>query len=271
MDERRLTIIIVPDGDPETRTYRIPYGKVKLVATVAVTAVVVFIIMAASWWYVAAQAARVPNLERQVTQLEAQRAKVAQLAKTLSQVEAQYERVRHMLGADASDGTTDPSLPPVGPAGRDSARPQALAPGQRAPAGNAATGNPSAGSPPTSWPLAQAGYITQPLAETGTGEHPGIDIAVPRDSYIRAAGAGTVIQAGRDDVYGDYVLIDHGDGYRSLYGHASRLFVKPGEHVERDQVIALSGSTGHSTAPHLHFEIRRNGRPVDPLTLVKRP
>ncbi len=67
------------------------------------------------------------------------------------------------------------------------------------------------------------------------------------------------------------MLIDHGDGYESMYGHASRVFVAAGDSVERHEVIALSGSTGRSTAPHLHFEVRKAGQAVDPLALVHQP
>ncbi len=94
---------------------------------------------------------------------------------------------------------------------------------------------------------------------------------MPADSYIRAAGSGTVRDAGVDEVYGRYVLIDHGGGLESMYGHASRVFVVPGDRVEQNEVIALSGSTGRSTAPHLHFEVRRDGEAVDPLAYVRQP
>lgn len=123
---------------------------------------------------------------------------------------------------------------------------------------------------PTSWPLATAGFVTQELEEAQEGAHPGIDIAVAQHSYIRASGAGVVAEAGADSVYGLYVLLQHGNtGYYSMYGHASRLFVTAGDRVRQNEVIALSGNTGRSTAPHLHFEILQEGRPIDPFTLVR--
>ena len=94
---------------------------------------------------------------------------------------------------------------------------------------------------------------------------------MPTDSYVRASGAGTVVDVGEDPVYGLFVVLDHGDGYTSLYGHASLTLVTRGQRVRRNEVIALSGSTGRSTAPHLHFEILLNGEAVDPLTLVNQP
>jgi murein DD-endopeptidase MepM/ murein hydrolase activator NlpD len=74
-----------------------------------------------------------------------------------------------------------------------------------------------------------------------------------------------------DAVYGNFVTVDHGEGYLTLYAHASEIFVEPGQRVRRNEVIALTGNTGRSTAPHLHFEIRLNGETVDPLTLVDPP
>src|SRR3989475_11500338 len=78
-----------------------------------------------------------------------------------------------------------------------------------------------------------------------------------------------VTAAGIDPAYGLFVLLRHTQGYETMYGHASRLLVREGDSVQAGQVIALSGTSGRSTAPHLHFEIRRDGRSLDPLTVVK--
>src|SRR5436309_910250 len=85
----------------------------------------------------------------------------------------------------------------------------------------------------------------------------------------RAAGGGVVEAAGTDAAYGLFVLLRHSSGYETMYGHASRLLVREGDSVQAGQVIALSGNSGRSTAPHLHFEIRREGKSLDPLTVVK--
>jgi murein DD-endopeptidase MepM/ murein hydrolase activator NlpD len=86
---------------------------------------------------------------------------------------------------------------------------------------------------------------------------------------VRAAGGGVVALTGVRDDYGVFVLLTHPDGYETMYGHASRVLVRDGERVAAGQVIALSGNTGRSTAPHLHFEVRRDGRSVDPMALMK--
>ncbi|MBE9007324.1 peptidoglycan DD-metalloendopeptidase family protein [Fortiea sp. LEGE XX443] len=94
--------------------------------------------------------------------------------------------------------------------------------------------------------------------------HAGLDFAASYGSTIRAADSGTVIFAGWYGGYGRAVIIDHGNGVTTLYGHSSQLFVSEGQGVQRGQAIAAVGSTGLSTGPHLHFEVRRHGSPVNP-------
>ena len=102
-------------------------------------------------------------------------------------------------------------------------------------------------------------------------EHPGVDIAIPGGSYVRAVGSGTVGETGHDLIYGNFVVIDHGTTYQTRYAHVSLILVADGDPVRRNEVIALSGSSGRSTAPHLHFEVIQEGVPIDPLLLVTQP
>lgn len=121
------------------------------------------------------------------------------------------------------------------------------------------------------WPLPHTHNLTS-LFEWRWGRmHNGLDIA-GGDDYgqpIIASDSGTVTWSGNDGGgYGNYVMIDHGNGYTTVYGHASELACSTGDYVEQGQVIAYVGSTGNSTGPHLHFEIRENDEPVDPLGFV---
>jgi len=95
--------------------------------------------------------------------------------------------------------------------------------------------------------------------------HAGVDFSASYGSTIRAADSGRVIFSGWYGGYGQAVVLDHGNGLSTLYAHASRLFVREGQIVEQGQPVAAVGSTGLSTGPHLHFEVRRNGNPVNPM------
>ena len=127
----------------------------------------------------------------------------------------------------------------------------------------------SAGGPGSfSWPV--TGTITSPFGWRsnpfgGSPEfHQGLDIAAPTGTTVAAAAGGTVIMAQWYGGYGNYILIDHGGGYSTGYGHLSAIYVSSGQTVTRGQAIGAVGSTGQSTGPHLHFEVRINGKPVDP-------
>jgi murein DD-endopeptidase MepM/ murein hydrolase activator NlpD len=100
--------------------------------------------------------------------------------------------------------------------------------------------------------------------------HTGLDIPAPHGTPILASGGGRVVSAGDKGAYGRTVVIDHGDGLATLYGHASKLLVRAGDVVMPNQPIALVGSTGRSTGPHLHFEVIRHGARVEPRQYLSR-
>jgi murein DD-endopeptidase MepM/ murein hydrolase activator NlpD len=112
------------------------------------------------------------------------------------------------------------------------------------------------------WPV--NGPITSGFGIRWGSMHEGIDIGVPCGTPIHAAASGTVIYSGWADGYGNFVVIDHGNGLATAYGHQSAIYVSGGP-VSQGQTIGAVGSTGHSTGCHLHFEVRVNGTPVDPL------
>jgi len=116
------------------------------------------------------------------------------------------------------------------------------------------------------WPV--QGTITSPFGMRWGRMHEGLDIGAPEGTPIWAAAAGTVIYAGWEGGYGNLTVIDHGNGLATAYGHQSLLLVSTGQVVAQGQHIGNVGSTGHSTGPHLHFEVRVNGTPVDPLTYL---
>ena len=256
---RGVTLLIQRDGATRSRTVRIPVWVLRTGAAVGTILLVGLGLIGAFYFPIVRAAGRVPGLEREVAKLRADNAKVRQLSAALDSVEQRYAQVRGMIGADIVRD----------PLGFASPLPLAPAVTARLP------GSPGAAiaglGPPRSWPLDETGYITRGQLGEGSqdGAHPGLDIAVPVGAIVRAAGGATVNQVGEDPEYGFFVLLDHPDGYQSMYGHLSRIIVTAGATVSRGEVIGLSGNTGRSSAPHLHFEIRQGGTALDPRTMVK--
>lgn len=254
-----VTIVVQRDGATHSHTWRIPLWLLRVGGFVGGALVTVIILLAVLYLPVVRAAARVPGLERTVARLESDNAKVRQLSAALDSVEARYAQVRQMIGVDiVRDPLTFSSNLP-------------LAPVLEARLADAPRGPPAGPSIPRQWPLDEPGYVTRGQVTTGSSEeaHPGIDIAVPIGSMVRAAGGATVHQVGEDPEYGFFVLLDHPDEYQTMYGHLSRILVSTGASVAPGQVIGLSGNSGRSTAPHLHFEIRQRGVSLDPQTMIK--
>lgn len=246
-----VRLLLIPEDGRESRTFRLSRRRLTALVTLGVAVVAAVAVLGGTWWYMAAQAYQVPALQAEIAELQEGQAQVESLARQLATLEDRYRRIRSLFGIDTAQVLPELWRPPS----------SGSRPSQQDPEG----------SLPTSWPLTAPGFVTQNLLEGGEGDHPGLDIAIPSHSYIRAAGAGTVSDAGEDPVYGNFVTVDHGEGYLTLYAHASEILVEVGQPVRRNEVIALTGNTGRSTAPHLHFEIRLNGETVDPLSMVQPP
>jgi murein DD-endopeptidase MepM/ murein hydrolase activator NlpD len=131
----------------------------------------------------------------------------------------------------------------------------------QASAGSSGTGAPSAAG--FIWPV--NGPVVSGFGMRWGRMHEGIDIAASSGTPIHAAAAGTVIHAGWLGGYGNLVVLDHGDGLSTAYAHASAILVGLGQRVSQGETLSLVGSTGNSSGPHLHFEVRVNGSAVDPL------
>ena len=222
-------------------------------------------------------AARVPGLDGDVARLRQENSRVQQLAAALNRAEQNYQQLRALMGGKGGAAGAGPRVGTTAAGGGGGAVDLGAtgdlmrAVSVRARVPGAPARYETGASPPGHWPLDVPGFVTRGQTHPGdpAESHPGIDIAVAPGTPVRAAGGGTVAAAGNDPDYGLYVLLRHTGGYETMYGHASRLLVSPGEDVGAGQVIALTGTSGRSTAPHLHFEIRRDGHSLDPLTLVK--
>jgi murein DD-endopeptidase MepM/ murein hydrolase activator NlpD len=257
--KRSVSIIVQRDGALQSRSYRVPIWVLRVALVGAVALVVAAVLGVAFYGPIARQAARVPQLVQELERLRTDNLRIRELAAALDSVEKNYERLRGMVGADVVPdrvalGNALPVAPPI----------YAAMPGS----GALYEADASA---PRHWPLDERGYVTrgQATASGGDEAHPGIDIAVPVGSVVRAAGGGQVLQTGTQAEYGNFVLLEHPGGYQSMYGHLSRILAVQGAQVRAGEVIALSGNTGRSSAPHLHLEIRLNGVSIDPGSMVK--
>lgn len=250
---KRISVILVPEGG--ARTFTLHFRTVLL----AIGAILTLLLFAGTVTLFFSQGRLLgalqenAQLQRKIRSLEKEVEKVRVLEKQLAEGERLRSEVLTIMGArgvylDSVQAGTDALAlastagDEVGAAEEDFLR-----------------------SVPTVWPV--RGPVTRSFASPGTPTtpyHPGIDIAAPTGAPVLAAGDGTVVFAGTDPEYGNLLILEHGLGLESRYGHNTRLNVRVGDRVTRGQPVATVGSTGNSTAPHLHLEIRKDGVAVDP-------
>lgn len=255
MTERYLTILVVPHDERNVRRLRLSYRRLALVAGSVALILVAAVLGALTWGRVAARAAQAEMLERENRRLAAENARVEEIAANLEHSEQVYRQIRAMAGLPPDEDAEEVALAPVGtePDARPVERPAELG------------GRP--GPTPSGWPLTLKGFVTAEY--TGRDGHTGVDIAVPVNTPVAATADGTVKQTGTDPVYGVFVVLAHADGYETMYAHNAHLLVDRDERVTRGQIIAYSGNSGQSSAPHLHYEVRRGGWPVDPTPFLR--
>jgi murein DD-endopeptidase MepM/ murein hydrolase activator NlpD len=164
----------------------------------------------------------------------------------------------------AAPGTADGGVPEVAveadPDPVPAAHPRPPPAARRAPG---PTTRPGQGKGDLAWPV--RGVLYARFGRKGADPHDGIDLAAPVGTPVKTAAEGAVLFAGDQPGYGKIVIVEHADGLITLYAHNRDLRVKVGQRVRPEQVIATVGESGRTSGPHLHFEVRRNGMPVDPL------
>ena len=266
MRGRGFTLMVHRDGALDSREYHVPLWLARAAMIGSIGVLLALLTVAVLYGPIVAAAARTPLLKREIARLNRENRRVTQLARALDDAEARYAQLRGMLGAETG-------LPPgagavaVTPASEERLY---VAPPMVARAPSDLEAEMPGPSVPRRWPLSVPSFRSRGLAAGDSSEgHSGLDLAVPVGSDVRAAGGGVVRGTGTDSAYGLYIVLTHPDGYETMYGHLSRVLVVRGDAVMEGQVIGLSGNTGRSTAPHLHFEVRRNGSSVDPLALVR--
>lgn len=279
---RYVSVLIIPDRNDQTFEYRLDTKLFKIMLVVGLLFVGGAIIGIVQYWKVIRVAHQAERLQRENDFLWRENAKVFQLQQTLYEMQEIDQRLKQMAGDQVvltdqplAEGSVDTGNEVATENGWMDSTPRVEMKDDRASVG--ATPVAPDGREltlrrrPTLWPV--QGWVTAEFS-MGFGpfgkKHTGIDIAAPTDSPVKAAADGVVTFAGWMQDLGNLVIIEHDDSFSSRYGHNSRILVNQGEQVRRGQTVAFVGSSGRSTAPHLHFEIWRDGRPVDPRDYLVR-
>ena len=243
-----LSILLIPDNENSPRQFRIKYSTLKLLLALAVFIFLGMLTAIFTYGKLFQIALERDSLRTENSQLKNQLTKVNELSEELTRLKSYDQKVRTSLEgyvrfAEEKDADRNKNL--------------ALVPDL-----------PNEASIFTSIPSKTpvAGFVSQEFRQP---EHNGLDIAAPEGTPILAAGGGVVIFSGWSVNDGFFIILSHGDGYFSYYKHNSKNLVFPLERVHQGDVIGLLGSSGKSSSgPHLHFEIWKDGNPVDPRKVL---
>ena len=258
---KQLSIIVAPHDNSKTWNFRVSYRLMYTFASLIIVGIIASLLFMFNYGRILVAAERSVLVQRENSNLKTQVAQIDSLKLELLNLQALSIQIKGMLGVAMSaedsilvaNWSPDAKSPTIG--GQEATETveeqeqrmilEAL---------------------PSMWPL--KGYVTREYHFTGGDKHPdyhpGIDIAAARGTPVRASAEGVAETSRWDETYGWMIEVDHGFAIHSLYGHNQRNLVKTGDRVTRGQTIAYLGSTGKSTAPHLHFEVLKNGVPVDP-------
>lgn len=300
MAKSYYTVLVVPDRSSSTRRFRVPQGLFTRLAVIA--GVVALAAVAALFHYahVVSQIADDRAIKEENAQLRAEllqiQQKVVNINKTLDRVEQLDQKLRSIsmlsdpdrslaigpVGAKAGEGEADdgkslvldPEDGPTVESKLDSLSAEAAKQEQSLQELQEYFQDQKSllASAPSIWPA--RGFVTSDFGhrlDPYTAErvmHEGLDIAVPYGTPVEAPADGTVVFASTAGGYGNVLVIDHGYGIKTRFGHLSQILVKAGQKVHRGDKVALSGNTGRSTGPHVHYEVRVNGIPQNPRKFI---
>ena len=279
--KRFFSLIFVPDQDRDPKSISLSYGKGKLLLTLLALLGLHFILGGVSYFKLASLISAKRTLTRENKELQAKNKRIDQIAREFNTIRKTDEKIRKAFGVTLGIGEKpDPKMENLKSSG---------APGQvpaEAGAPETVGTKPSGATPlyfisrkeqefykpenlPTLLPV--SGVVTAHYNDAGVFQgrnHWGIDIAAQKGEVIQAAGSGVVLLADWTPDFGNMVILSHGMGFFSYYGHTMKALVEQGTRVKKGDPIALVGSSGISSAPHLHFEIWRDGKPVNPEEIL---
>lgn len=254
--------MVVPEGGEKVFSRNMPAGLFKLLVVLSAIWVVFLVGITIVYARLSVQASKAVMLQGENQRLREYFGRVVEIEKSFKRNQELTARLAEMAGVDLAtindqpridfdslrtDRTGDASTRRVSSTEDSALTPEQLTE-QHVPYGR---------------PL--YGWITRAYTSGGEGGlHTGMDFAIKEGTDVAATASGTILSSGWDEELGNFVVIDHGNGFLTTYGHNKELLVKKDEKVTRGEIIALSGNTGNSSAPHLHYEIVKDGVPVDP-------
>lgn len=250
---RQTRVILITDDQEAHRELVLNRRLIVGFLVMAAVTLVLIVVLLLGYGQAVVHARRASQVASRLEAAETEAASATALRQELEQLRNLQERLLAMLGVDQDNAAGDTATASRGSA---AARLEDHA-------GGVVTPRPSA------WPV--TGYVTREYTATEghPADHRGIDIAQPANTPILAPGDGTVARVGTDPFLGTFLEIQHGLGYLTVFGHCSRVVVPAGIAVRRGQVIGYTGQTGEAAAPHLHFEIWRDGEPIDPREVLR--
>ena len=294
-----FTVIVVSDHSQAVRKFRVPRASLRKIAYVVGGVLLVGLLVTGHYFTLLSSSAENAVLKEENAQLRSQillvQEKVAHISATLDRVERFDAKLRTAV-TQLQDPERNLAIGPVGAAGADAPIPGpapaaesslAALPGKVTSLETEAARQEQSlrelqeyfddqrsllASTPSIWP--SRGWVTSDFGtrmDPYTAErkmHEGLDIATPHGQPVYSPSDGTVVFAGTEGGYGKVLVIDHGYGVKTRYGHLSEIFVKSGDRVARGGKVAAVGNTGRSTGPHLHYEVRVNGIPENPRKFI---
>lgn len=244
----KVSLIVAPHGSSKSWTRVVSLPALAGVVVGGATLVVLVLALTLQVADLSARAREVEALRRENAELRGHARRIVELEAELARIQEFETRIRRWAGIDA--GARAPGALAAG--SFDWQREEALL-----------------AEIPSLAPI--RGWVSRGFQRGDADEHAGLDLVQATGTPVRAAAWGIVRFAGWDDTYGNLVVLDHGNGFSSMYGHNEALLVHEGDLVARGEPIARLGNTGRSSAPHLHFEVRLEDEPLDPAFLISVP
>ena len=247
-----MSILFVPEEEGETRSVRLSAGLLKLLKWIAILLALILAGGIVSFVILTQKTAQYGRLLNENLKLLEDNRRIYQQAEELNKLKQMDLQIRRSMGIALGLDSVYQSSPDEFPDYEYTPQPSAFAGGY------------VRFIPPADG-LISRGFKDALFPQQG---HTGIDFALPIGTLVNAAADGWALFYGWHYRYGNYLIIQHPNDYTTFYGHNQAVLVEIGEQVKAGQPVAISGDSGHSSAPHLHFEIRHRGKPIDPVILI---